>query len=47
MPLWKLMLLAVGLTALVVLVMGPGMWSSSNDPLLLKLWRFIRRTPKP
>jgi hypothetical protein len=36
------MLIAVGLTALVVLVMGPGMWSSDPDPLLYKVWRLIR-----
>ena len=42
MELWKLLLMAVVLTALVVLVMGPGMWSSSNDPVLAKLWRAIR-----
>jgi hypothetical protein len=42
MAMWKLLLMAVVLTALVVLVMGPGMWSSSNDPVLAKLWRALR-----
>jgi hypothetical protein len=42
MDLWKLMLIAVALTVLVVLLMGPGMWSSDPDPLLWKAWRLIR-----
>ena len=42
MELWKLILMAVVLTALVVLFIGPGMWSSDADPLLYKSWRFLK-----
>jgi hypothetical protein len=39
---WQLLLIPAGLTLLVVLLMGPGMWSSSNDFVLARWWRTIR-----
>jgi hypothetical protein len=43
MELWKIIGLSIGLTVLVVLFMGPGMWSSTTDPLVAQMWRGLKR----
>jgi hypothetical protein len=35
--------IAGGLTLLVALFMGPGMWSSDTEFLFARLWRKLRR----
>ncbi len=39
---WDAVLIAVGMTLLVALFMGPGMWSSDNEFLFVRLWRKLR-----
>jgi hypothetical protein len=41
--LWQAILFAAVGTLIAVLFMGPAMWSSSTDPLVVTLWRRLRR----
>lgn len=46
---WDIVLYAMGLALLVFLVMGPAMWSSTNEFMVVRLWRLLRgksKTPK-
>jgi hypothetical protein len=40
---WQAILFAAVGTAIAVLFMGPAMWSSSTEPLIVTLWRRLRR----
>jgi hypothetical protein len=41
--LWQAVLFAAVGTLVAVLFMGPAMWSSSTEPLVLTLWRRLRK----
>ena len=40
---WQATLFAVVGTLIVVLFMGPGLFTSTTDPLVVLLWRKIRK----
>jgi hypothetical protein len=40
---WQFFLFIGGMTAIVLLVMGPGNWSSGMDFPLVKAFRWLRR----
>ncbi|HEY0708289.1 MAG TPA: hypothetical protein VGG33_15900 [Polyangia bacterium] len=42
MGIWQIIGLSVAITVLVVLFMGPGMWSSTTDPLVAQMWRGLK-----
>ncbi len=45
---WDIVIASVVLSVLVVLVMGPAMWSSDTDPLVFRMWRAVfGRKKKP
>ena len=48
---WQIVVFTAVLTVIVVLFMGPGLWSSTTDPLVSRLWRWLRgagkRRPPP
>jgi hypothetical protein len=39
---WQSWLILVAFVVVVVLFLGPGMWSSSTEPLWTTLWRALR-----
>ena len=41
---WDILLYAGGIALIVFLFMGPAMWSSTNEFMLVRLWRHLRRT---
>ena len=40
---WQALLFAGVGTLVAVLFMGPAMWSSSTEPLVVSLWRRLRK----
>jgi len=44
---WDIWLMALGLTAILVLFMGPAMWSTDTETIWTRLWRRIRGKEKP
>jgi hypothetical protein len=44
---WDVLLFTFGLTAFVLLFMGPVLWSSDNEFVYVKLWRRLRGKPPP
>ena len=40
---WDILLYAGGIALIVFLFMGPAMWSSTNEFMLVRLWRHLRR----
>jgi hypothetical protein len=43
---WQSWLVLVAFVVVVVLFLGPGMWSSSTEPLWTTLWRSFRAIGK-
>jgi hypothetical protein len=43
---WQFFVFIGGMTLVVLLVMGPGNWSSSNEFPPMTLWRWLRRKLK-
>lgn len=40
---WDIVLLTIGFTLFVVLFLGPAMWSSDTEFLIVRLWRLYRQ----
>ncbi len=42
---WDMLLFVGGMTALSLLLFGPGMWSSDTEFIAIRLWRRLRGKP--
>lgn len=42
---WDILFYAGGFAIIVFLFMGPALWSSTNEFMLTRLWRALRRKP--